>query len=257
MSSLNTLAQTLKSLHVPGKPLILANVYDLLSAQAISSLSSCKALATASYAVARANGTEDDAMTLETNLTAISLIGKEAIRVQKPLTVDIQDGYGSQLEDAIKGLIKRGAVGCNLEDCDKESQKIYPVAAAVDRIKKVLSIAKNMGVPDFVVNARCDALIHGGELDDVIQRGKQYLAAGATTVFVWGGSKRGVHDDEVKKMVEAFGGRLNVAMKMSGDDSLSVSELSNIGVARISVGPQIQFMAMEFFGREAEKVLHD
>lgn len=117
-----------------------------------------------------------------------------------------------------------------------------------------IQVAKQHGVLDFVVNARCDTLIHGGALAEVIERGKAYLAAGATTVFVWGGSKRGVSSAEVEEMVRAFDGRLNVSMIMS-EKGLNVAQISELGVARISVGPQIQFLAMDTFAREAEKIL--
>ena len=254
MSSANILAATLKALHRPGQPLVLANVYDILSARAVAALPSCKALATASYAVARANGTEDDDMDLETNLRSIRGIAAVAAEFKKPLTVDIQDAYGERLEEAITELVKIGVVGVNLEDCDKTTQKMYAVDQAADRIKRALKTAEKLGVKDFVINARCDTLIHGGKLDEVIIRGKAYLAAGATSVFVWGGSSRGVSRDEVATMVKEFDGRLNVAMRMS-PGGLNVAELSKIGVSRISVGPQIQFMAMDTFAKEAEKIL--
>jgi 2-methylisocitrate lyase-like PEP mutase family enzyme len=50
-----------------------------------------------------------------------------------------------------------------------------------------------------------------------------------------------------------FGGKLNVSLKM-GTDGLSIKELSDIGVARISVGPALQFVAMTAFQSEAEKL---
>ena len=90
--SLNKQAQLLKSLHVPGNPLILANVYDIPSARTVAALPSCKALATASFAVALANGTEDKKLTLEINLQAVRNIGKVACEFDKPLSVDLQDG---------------------------------------------------------------------------------------------------------------------------------------------------------------------
>jgi 2-methylisocitrate lyase-like PEP mutase family enzyme len=222
--AVQTMAATLKALHRPGRPVIMANVYDLLSARAVVALPTCKALATASYAVARAAGVEDDDMTLETNLAAARSIGAVAREFGKPLSVDIQDAYGDRLEEAIKLAIEYGVSGVNLEDCDKDSQVMHSKAAAVSRIKRALSVAKQAGVPDSVVNARCDTLIHGGGLDEVIDRGQAYLEAGATCVFVWGGSKRGVTREEVDRMVEAFEGQLSVAMKMT-PDGLNVSRL--------------------------------
>jgi 2-methylisocitrate lyase-like PEP mutase family enzyme len=103
-----------------------------------------------------------------------------------------------------------------------------------------------------VVNARCDVLVQGGEISEVLERGKKYLEAGATTVFVWGG-KRGVSRAEVEQMVKVFGRRLNVSLKMSAD-GLTIKELAEIGVARISVGPALQFVAMKAFQSEAEKL---
>jgi 2-methylisocitrate lyase-like PEP mutase family enzyme len=40
------------------------------------------------------------------------------------LSVDVQDAYGDKLEEAITGLVKMGVVGVNLEDCDKDTQKM-------------------------------------------------------------------------------------------------------------------------------------
>lgn len=252
----NAIAVTLKSLHKPGNPLVLTNVYDILSARAVAALPNCVALATASYAVARASGTEDDDMTLETNLAAVRGIVAVAKEFNKPLTIDIQDGYGKRLEESIGALVDMGVAGVNLEDCDKDTQKMHSKAEAISRIKRALSTARQHGMPDFVVNARCDTLVQGGQLAEVIERGKAYLAAGATTVFVWGGSKRGVSGAEVAEMVEAFEGRLNVSMKLS-PDGLKVKALSELGVARISIGPAIQFIAMETFAKEAEKILNE
>jgi 2-methylisocitrate lyase-like PEP mutase family enzyme len=53
-------------------------------------------------------------------------------------------------------------------------------------------------------------------------------------------------------VVKAFDGRLNVSLKMV-EGNLTAKELAKVGVSRISVGPAIQFMAMDAFGKEAEK----
>lgn len=251
---LNNLAQSFRGLHRPGQPLVLANVYDVLSARAVAPLSSCHAVATASYSVAMAAGTNDDDLSFEQNIAAAQLIGKVAAEHNKPLTVDLQDGYGTRLEDAIRQVIEAGAVGINLEDCDKESKALYSPDDAAARIGRALSAASKAGVPDFVVNARCDALVMGGKLEEAILRGKKYLEAGATTVFVWGGGKRGVSRDEVEQLVKAFDGRLNVSLKWD-KQGLSVAQLAKLGVARISVGPTIMFFAMAEYQKRAKELL--
>ena len=255
MLSQNSVARTLKALHVPGKPIILTNVYDAPSANSIASLPKVKALATASYAVAAAAGVQDDDMTLETNLVAVRAISPIAKKHQVPFTVDWQDGYGERLEEGMTAIIEAGVVGINLEDCNKATQTMYTETEAVQRIKRVLDVAKQHRIPDFVLNARTDALIHKGPLSEAISRGKAYLEAGATTVFVWGGSIRGgITKEEVEKLVHAFGGRLNVSLKLS-NDGLTIKELQMLGVARISIGPALQFKAMETFATEANQIL--
>lgn len=251
--STQTLARTLKALHQPGNPLVLANVYDILSARVVASLPSSKALATASYAIAAARGTTDEALDMDTNLAAIRDIVAVAREFNKPLTVDIQDGYGDSLEKAITALIDYGVVGVNLEDCDKNG-KLYSIDGAVERIKRTLLVAKHKRVPEFVVNARCDVLVQGGKFDEVLDRGKKYLAAGATTVFVWGGSSRGVSSQEVQTLVKEFDGRINVLLS-GKPDALTIPQIRELGVARISIGPTLQIKAMKTLAQEAEKLL--
>jgi 2-methylisocitrate lyase-like PEP mutase family enzyme len=243
----------LRSLHVPGKPIVLTNVYDAHTAKFVASNPSCPAIATASYAIAAVHGLEDDALDLETHLAAIRRIAPVALANNKPLTVDLQDGYGDRLEEAVEAIIGLGASGCNLEDRDNVTGKLYPLDEAVSRVRRVLDTAKRLGVPNFALNARSDAVFLNSDVDDAIARGKAYLEAGATTAFVWGGPFRGgLSRDEVVRLVEALGGRLNVIAR---DGGLTIQELADIGVARISIGPRLWRAANAAFENEATKLL--
>lgn len=248
----NTMSATLKSLHISGKPVVFANVWDTVSAKSVAPLDSCKALATASYAIAIANNTVDEELTFEQNINGIREIAAVAKECNKPLTADIQDGYGEKLEEAFDALLDIGVSGCNLEDYDNANRCMIPKDEAAERVRRAMAVAKRRGDPDFVINARCDTLVQGGELSEVIERGKAYLEAGATTVFVWGASKRGVRTDEVKTLVDAFEGRLSVKLDFDG---LSVKELAEIGVARVSVGPSMQMRMMKALAQDAEALL--
>lgn len=256
MASQNDTAKALKALHVPGSPIVLTNVWDAITAKTIAALPETKALATASYAVAAAAGLEDPELTIEENLRAAQAIAKVAKAFNKPLTVDFQDGYGAQLEDGIKRLVELGAVGINLEDFERERNDLYPVKVAQDRIKRALAAAAAEGVPDFVINARTDALLAGQSIDDAIARGKAYLEAGATSVFIWGGAKRGgTRTEEIEKAAKELGGRLNVSLVRIRPGGLNVKELSAIGVSRISVGPQIMLKTLGLVETEAKAIL--
>jgi 2-methylisocitrate lyase-like PEP mutase family enzyme len=256
-STQNTLALHFKSLHRPGTPLVLTNIWDCITATAIASLPNTRALATASYAIAAASGLEDDDLDLATNITAVRSIARVAASHKLPLTVDLQDGYGEELEGAVERVIEAGAVGINLEDNAREKGGLYTVDEACERIKLAMAVATRLGVPDFVINARTDALFTGeGGVDDAIARGKAYLVAGAFNVFIWDGPARGGWSgEEVKRASEALGGRLNVILIRTGAEALGVRALGDIGVARISVGPQLMRYGMKIVGEEAGRIL--
>jgi 2-methylisocitrate lyase-like PEP mutase family enzyme len=249
---LHSLAQTFKSLHTPGTPVVVANVHDIPSAKTVIPLPSLKAVATASWGIAYTAGIDDDDLDLETNLRAIVAIGKIAAKEGKPLTCDIQDGYGERLEVVISRIIiEAGAVGVNLEDYSREKGGFYDVKEATERVRRVLKVARENGVSDFVVNARCDILVHGEKLEEVIERGKKYLEAGATTCFVWAGSRE-LTVEEIKTLVKEFDGRLAVLRGTSNRE-----KLAELGVARISVGPTLLRSALEEYERKALEILGD
>ncbi|PLB33265.1 isocitrate lyase/PEP mutase family protein [Aspergillus candidus] len=253
-SDLNLAAKAFKGLHRPNQPVVLANVYDGISAKTVAALPASKAIATASWAIAEAAGVPDEELTLEENIRATRIIATAIKGSGKPLSVDLQDGYGDQLEDAIKQVIGAGAIGANIEDYDNANKRLYSAHDAVNRVKHALAIADALGVPDFVVNARCDALVYGGTIDEVISRGQAFLAAGATSVFVLGPLDQAhpgeLTREQITKLIQAFEGRVNL---VPGENT--TKELAALGVARISVGPDLQMVAMKALKKEAEKFL--
>jgi 2-methylisocitrate lyase-like PEP mutase family enzyme len=248
----NELAKKLKALHVPGKPLVLTNVYDAATAAIVCAHPATKAVATASYAIAATSGVEDDDLTLSENLSGIQKVAKVVNEHPGlPLTVDLQDGY--DIESAIPLVIEVGAVGCNIEDFDHEKKTLRTKEDAVRRITQVLSAATEAGVPDFCVNARTDVLKHGGSVQDAIDRGKAYLAAGANTIFVMGGTS-GVSGNESKQLVAGLDGKINIMTNLR-PGFLGVKDLSEIGVARISVGPALYRAAMKGFSDALDRAV--
>ncbi|KAK5944912.1 hypothetical protein PMZ80_002114 [Knufia obscura] len=236
-TSQNDLARKLKSFHIPGDPLLLANVWDGASAASIATHPSTKAIATASYAIAATQGLDDGNMTLDQNLTGVrnvvAGVRKAGKADQIPVSADLEDGYEDPAV-TVRKAIELGVVGCNLEDVDNRKGELRSVDDAVARIRAAVATAREAGVPDFVVNARTDVLGYGGNMSDVVERGKKFLEAGATSVFVWGVMKWDIRPNEVVEMVKAFGGRLAVQ-----PGSIGVEKLTELGVSRISVGPAL------------------
>ena len=251
---LNRLALHLKSLHISSSPLLLTNVWDAHTTYIVASHPDTTAIATASYAIAVTHGIEDDDLTWETNKAGITLVARGIANAGKtdvlPLSVDLQDGY-DDVKRVIKEAIRLGAVGANIEDYDNKTQKVKDVEAAVATIEEVLEAAREEGVPDFVMNARTDVLGFGGDIEDVIARGKRFLEAGATSVFVWGVRKWNITEEEVRRMSEAFEGRL--ALQPGG---IGVERLCGLGVSRISLGPALWRESMEVFEEGMKKTLN-
>ena len=257
-SHLEARAKEFSALHVAHDPLIVTNVWDVATASAAAEREDCKALATASYAIAATLGVEDDDLTLEDNLAVAARIAKVADHIGKPLTVDLQSGYGDRLEEAVRRLVEIGVVGCNLEDKDTDSENLYEPQEAAGRVLRVRAAAEEAGCSEFVVNARTDVLLMGGTVEDAIERGRAYLAAGAMTIFVWGGSRRGgMTRAEVEKVTAGLNGRVSVKMNLRQQDpeSLTATQLAEIGVARISCGPGLWHAAMAAFRREVDEVM--
>ncbi|KAK4177138.1 phosphoenolpyruvate phosphomutase-domain-containing protein [Triangularia setosa] len=252
-------ATLFKSLHrTPNQPLLLANAYDATSARIIGSLPGCKALATASYALALSIGKTDETLTLQDNLSLCRPIAAVAHQFNLPLTVDIQDGYASsghlgKLGSVIeKVILELGAVGVNLEDSWHESTtgEMIPEDEAIERINTVIQTAKDLGVQDFVVNARSDTFLMGGTLEESIRRGKRYLEeAGAETVFIFWPRNREMEKADVQKVIDELGGRVNVSCRLGGD--MTTGELGMMGAARVSVGPQVFLVAAEAIKKAA------
>jgi 2-methylisocitrate lyase-like PEP mutase family enzyme len=186
---------------------------------------------------------------LEVNLAAVKAIARLAYTANKPLTVGWQNGYGDILEEGVREVIGAGAVGINLEDYGS----LYTLPEAQDRIRRVLHVASLEGVPDFVINARTDALVVGLSIDEAITRAQAYLEAGVHNAFIWGGRERGgMTRGEVEKASRALRGRLNVSLVRDKTGGLSVDALRRIGVARISVGPQLMQRTSGAVAEEAD-----
>ena len=234
MPDLAARARNLLDLHAAPEILVLANVWDVVSAQVVAAVDGVRALATASHSIAATFGFEDgENIPLNLHLDMVGLI---AAAVDLPLSMDFESGYDDPGETA-RRAIEVGAVGGNLEDA------MAPLDDAVAAVEAVLAAGRDAGI-DFVLNARTDAMLRAGDdrgaaLQEAIRRGQAFLEAGAPVVFVPGVVAR----DEIEALVGGLGrGRLSV-ISVPGR-SLPARELQELGVARVSTGPFTQRVAL-------------
>jgi 2-methylisocitrate lyase-like PEP mutase family enzyme len=227
-------AAELRRLHDDPDLLVLVNVWDVASAKTVAERPGCRAIATASHAIAAAYGYPDgEQIPLDLMLSAVRRI---AAAVELPVTADLEAGYGDA-GTTVRQAIAAGAVGGNLED------QLRPVGEAVDAVVAAVDAGAAEGVP-FVLNARTDAYLLAGDrepdavFDDAVTRGRAFLEVGASCVFV-----PGVRDAEtIGRLVEQIGVR-KVSV-LAGPGSPSLPELRDLGVARVSYGPYPHLAAL-------------
>lgn len=233
MTTAASKAQTLIGLYDAPEILRVVNVWDVVSARAVAALPETHAIATAGHGIAASFGYEDGATPRE---VMIDMVGRIAAAVRVPVTADLDDGYGDAGETA-RLAIGAGVVGANVED------RLKPLDESVAAVEAIVKAAEAEGV-SFALNARTDAFVRSGgrpvqeSVADAIQRGRAFIDAGATSVFI-----PGLLDANVtRQLVEGIGERKISVIGVPG--ALAASEYEKIGVARISYGPLPQRVAL-------------
>jgi 2-methylisocitrate lyase-like PEP mutase family enzyme len=236
MPDLAARARTLLELHRAPEILVLANVWDVVSARAVAATEGVRALATASHSIAATFGYEDgENIPLDLHL---DVVGRIADAVDLPVSMDMEAGYGDPGETA-RRAIERGVVGGNLEDRNE------PLDQAVAAVEAVLAAGRDAGI-DFVLNARTDVFARAPRdadrsrlVEEAVVRGRAFLEAGAPVVFVPGAVLR----DEILALVDAFGPQ-KLSVIAVPKHGLPVRELQELRVARVSTGPFTQRVAL-------------
>jgi 2-methylisocitrate lyase-like PEP mutase family enzyme len=167
-----------------------------------------------------------------------------------PLSADIESGFGAtieQLTDTIRWVIEAGAVGINVEDISNfEKKTLHPIEEQVERIRAVRRVSDSLRIP-LVINARTDAYRFGSgnekaRLDQAIQRGKAYDAAGADCLYPIGLTDK----EPILTFVKAVKKPVNI---MARKGVPAVTELERIGVKRLSLGPGPMYATMGLLRR--------
>jgi 2-methylisocitrate lyase-like PEP mutase family enzyme len=232
---------------------ILPNIWDAMGARLMEILG-FPSVATASVATAVSSGYADGEHIPFSKL--LEIVQKIVSAVGLPVTVDIERGYASdigQLKDNIKMLIEHGGVGINLEDSHADHMALNSIAEQCRKIEAVKETGIKYGVP-LVINARTDIFVLNKEEDPVgeaIRRGLAYKSAGADCFY----PILIKNYDDISRIVEAVEMPVNVNLLKPISD---LRWLEQIGVARVSVGPQLLYHVITIMKEVAESLLqHD
>jgi 2-methylisocitrate lyase-like PEP mutase family enzyme len=100
-------AQTFRALHHGPTSLVLPNVWDPVSARVVAE-AGYPAIATSSGAVARVIGFDDGQLTPPAEM--FEAVRRIAAAVDRPVTADMEAGYGLPAKEFVERLLEAGAV---------------------------------------------------------------------------------------------------------------------------------------------------
>src|SRR5215470_13318442 len=206
-------AALLKKLHYGPNILVMANVWDAISARIVEEIG-FPAVATTSAGVAATLGYPDGQRVSRDEM--LQVVARVTRAVQVPVTADMEAGYGTAPEEMAEtalALIEAGAVGLNLEDItgDDESSQVE-LGLQMEKIRAIREVSASAGVP-LVINARTDVYLMPigpaeTRFERTVERLRAYVQAGADCVFA-----PAVKDAEtIAKLVKVVGAPLNILL---------------------------------------------
>jgi len=242
-------ALAFKALHEQPGIFVMPNPWDAGSAKMLASLG-YQALATTSAGYAFSQGKADGALSLDETLANVRAI---VAATDLPVAVDLENGFADDPAECAKSLLRAaeaGAVGGSIEDATgRADAPIYCFEHAVARIEAAVAAVRTLAFP-FVLTARAENYLHGNpDINDTIRRLQAFAEAGADVLYAPGLRTA----EEVLAVVRAVAPKpLNLLM--SGGLKLTVQQLQDIGVRRVSTGSALALAAFGEFFRAAEEI---
>jgi 2-methylisocitrate lyase-like PEP mutase family enzyme len=242
-------ARTFRELHARPRPFCIPNPWDRGSALVLESLG-FEALATTSLGLANMLG--QTGVTLQQVLDNTREIAEAT---SLPVNVDLENCFADEPREAAKAMrlaFEHGAVGGSIEDSTGDKDKpIYDFNLAVDRVAAAAEVARSLPVP-FMLTARAENFLHGRrDMDDTIKRLQAFEAAGADVLY-----SPGLHTlAEIRTVTSALKKPFNLVMGFA-DPTLTLDQLGEAGVRRVSIGGGLNRVAMQAF-MEAAKEMRD
>ncbi|HEX6005507.1 MAG TPA: isocitrate lyase/PEP mutase family protein [Burkholderiales bacterium] len=238
MSSIPTKAQRMRALLKSGRIVVSPGVFDGYSVRLVEAMGFEAASTTgAGLANSRLGQPDIGIMTLRDNVEACHHIARS---VSIPVMSDADTGYGNAVTvyHTVRYFEEAGVVGVNIEDqmspkrCGHMRGK--ELISAAEMAKKIEAAIHARRDPDFIINARTDAIAVEG-LDGAIARTKTYLAAGADMVY----PDAIASEEQIRRFVDAVQAPVSISMGLGLRGRVTtplvpVKRLQAIGVARVS-----------------------
>jgi 2-methylisocitrate lyase-like PEP mutase family enzyme len=238
---------TFRKLHESGC-FIIPNPFDAGTARALQHLG-FKAVASTSAGFAWTIGKADNRATIDDVITHLTAL---CAAVDLPVNADFEGGFAVEPDEVganVARAVKTGVAGLSIEDSTGDAANpLYEPKLAVERIKAARKAidADNSGV---LLTGRCEAFLWGRQdLNLVIERLKAYADAGADCLYAPGIRTK----DEISAVVKAVVPKpVNF---LTGASGMSLKEIADLGVRRISVGGSLARNAWAGFMKAAREM---
>lgn len=172
----------------------------------------------------------------------VDMTWRVAQAVDIPVMGDGDTGFGNALNviRTVQDFIQIGAAGVNLEDqvfpkrCGHmEGKQLVSQEEMVLKIEAAVKARKDLD-PDFVINARTDAIAVSG-YEDAISRANAYAKAGADMIFLEAPTDKEMIRDALSKIDAPVSINLFDSIVGGKTPLVPIEELAELGVARVSV----------------------
>ena len=228
---------------------VIPNPWDVGSARFLQSLG-FKALATTSSGFAWSQGRPDGAMSREMALAHLHDI---VAATDLPVNADFESGFAPDaagVAESVRLAVGTGVAGLSLEDSTGDAAKpLHDLDAAVERIRAARRAIDQAG-GDTLLVGRAECFVVGRpDLDETIARLKAYAQAGADCLYAPGLRTR----DQIAAVVAGVAPKpLNLLIGSASE--LTMREISELGVRRVSVGGALARSAWGGFMRAARLI---
>ena len=242
-------ATNFAALHRGDGAFIIPNPWDAGSAKLLANLG-FEALATSSAGYAFTIGKADNAVGRDAMLAHATEV---AVATDLPVSIDLENGFGDApkiVAETIRLAAATGAVGGSIEDSTgRKDDPLYESSLAIDRIRAAVEVVRQLPFP-FTLTARAENYLVGKpDLNDTIARLQAYQEAGADVLYAPGLTSK----NDIAAVVSSLHRPVNVLMGLQGV-TITLAELSEIGVKRVSVGSGLARCALGAFLRAAREM---
>jgi len=226
---------------------VIPNPWDLGSALVLQSLG-FKALASTSAGLAWALGRPDNGIARDQVLAHLHTL---VVGTDLPLTADFENGFAADaagVAESVSMLLSTGVAGLSIEDSTGDAARpLFDIPTAVERLRAARRAIDQAG-GDTLLVGRAECFVVGRpDIDETLARVEAYVDVGVDCIYAPGITRR----EHIAAVVAAAGSKPVNLLAMPAMN-LSLAEVADLGVRRVSVGGALARAAWSGFMQAAQ-----